>query len=238
MMMEHWLPAAAAVFLTGMVLYGHHRGFLKQCISVGALVLTICLVKSVTPAATDFIESDPRIRSWAAEAVLAASGWQEPGEAEVQTPSVQRTAIEGLKLPEPVKDILIENNNSEFYHILGVDQFTDYVSTCLADMVIHGICSLVIFVLSYILIRILIRWLDLIARLPIICGLNQLAGAFLGLAQGLLLLWIGGIVLKFFSAAPVGQLLEQQINASVWLSLLYQYNPFDFLIHGFITGKF
>lgn len=84
----------------------------------------------------------------------------------------------------------------------------------------------------------LIYWLDLIARLPIICGLNQLAGAFLGLAQGLLILWIAGIVLKFFEAAPIGLILEQQIRASSWLSFLYQYNPLDFLFSGFIRGNF
>ena len=70
MIMEHWLPIAAAVFLIGMVLYGHHRGFLRQCVSVGALVLTICLVKIVTPSVTEFIESNPQIHSRAAEIIL------------------------------------------------------------------------------------------------------------------------------------------------------------------------
>ena len=238
MIREHWLPIAAAVFLVGMVLYGHHRGLLRQCVSVGALVLTVCLVKIATPSVTEFIESNPQIHRWAAEIILTASGWDETGEDGIQAPASERTVIEGLKLPQSVKDILIENNNSEFYDMLGVEQFTEYMTACLADMVIHVVCSVLIFVLSYILIRILIRWLDLIARLPIICGLNQLAGAFLGLAQGLLILWIAGIVLKLFEAAPIGQLLEQQIRTSSWLSFLYQYNPLDFVFSGFIRGKF
>lgn len=236
--MEHWLPIAAAVFLIGMVLYGHHRGFLRQCVSVGALVLTLCFVKIATPTVTEFIETNPQIRGRAAEVILAVSGWEEAGEGDVQAPASQRTIIEGLKLPQTIKDILIENNNSEFYNILGVDRFAEYITTCLADMVIHAVCSALIFVMSYALIRVLIRWLDLIARLPIICGLNQLAGAFMGLAQGLLILWIAGVVLKFFGAAPVGQFLEQQINASDWLSFLYQYNPLDFVLSSFIRGKF
>ena len=222
--MEHWLPIAAAVFLIGMVLYGHHRGFLRQCVSVGALVLTICLVKIVTPSVTEFIESNPQIHSRAAEIILTISGWNESGKDNIQAPASQRTVIEGLKLPQFIKDMLIENNNSEFYNILGV--------------AIHVVCSVLIFILSYVLIRFLIYWLDLIARLPIICGLNQLAGAFLGLAQGLLILWIAGIVLKFFEAAPIGLILEQQIRASSWLSFLYQYNPLDFLFSGFIRGNF
>ena len=143
-----------------------------------------------------------------------------------------------MKLPQSVKDILLENNNSEFYHILGVDQFAEYISTYLADMLINAVCGFVIFLLAYILIRILIRWLDLIARLPILCGLNQIAGALLGLAQGLLILWIAGALLNCFAATAAGQILEQQVNGSAWLSFLYQYNPLRILLGGFIKGSF
>ena len=238
MITEHGLPIAAAVFLIGMVLYGHHRGFLGQCVSVGALVLTILLVKMAAPAATEFIRANPEIRDRAARTILNASGWQAPSAQEVQFPAAQRIAIENMKLPQSVKDILLENNNSEFYHILGVDQFAEYISTYLADMLINVVCGFVIFLLAYILIRILIRWLDLIARLPILCGLNQIAGALLGLAQGLLILWIAGALLNCFAATAAGQILEQQVNGSAWLSFLYQYNPLRILLGGFIKGSF
>ena len=35
MMAEHWLSIAAGVFLLGMMLYGHYRGLLRQCVSLG-----------------------------------------------------------------------------------------------------------------------------------------------------------------------------------------------------------
>ena len=43
-MIDNWLSVGAGVFLVGMVLYGHYRGFLKQCVSLGALILTIVTV--------------------------------------------------------------------------------------------------------------------------------------------------------------------------------------------------
>lgn len=58
-----------------------------------------------------------------------------------------------MKLPQFIKDMLIENNNSEFYNILGVEQFAEYITACLADMAIHVVCSVLIFILSYVLIR-------------------------------------------------------------------------------------
>ena len=34
----------------------HYRGLLRQCVSLGALILTIIAVKIATPYATDFIK--------------------------------------------------------------------------------------------------------------------------------------------------------------------------------------
>ena len=104
---------------------------MRQCVSVGALVLTICLVKIVTPSVTEFIESNPQIHSRAAEIILTISGWNESGKDNIQAPASQRTVIEGLKLPQFIKDMLIENNNSEFYNILGVEQFAEYITVWL-----------------------------------------------------------------------------------------------------------
>lgn len=235
---EHWLPIAAGVFLIGMMLYGHYRGFIRQCVSVGALVLTLIIVKLATPWMTEFIRDNPSIRANAAQMILGAAGWEAPLEEEIQLPSAQRISIEQMNLPQSVKDILLENNNSEIYQLLGVDQFTEYVSTCLADMLINTVSTILLFLVISIVIHILIRWLDLISRLPIISGLNHIAGAILGLAQGLLLLWIAGFILSLFSATPLGQQLEVQVHASPWLTFLYDYNLINLILGGIAKGIF
>ncbi|MBS5283625.1 MAG: CvpA family protein [Clostridiales bacterium] len=221
-----------------MMLYGHYRGFIRQCVSVGALVLTLIIVKLATPWMTEFIRDNPSIRANAAQMILGAAGWEAPLEEEIQLPSAQRISIEQMNLPQSVKDILLENNNSEIYQLLGVDQFTEYVSTCLADMLINTVSTILLFLVISIVIHILIRWLDLISRLPIISGLNHIAGAILGLAQGLLLLWIAGFILSLFSATPLGQQLEVQVHASPWLTFLYDYNLINLILGGIAKGIF
>ena len=235
-MIDNWLSVGAGVFLVGMVLYGHYRGFLKQCVSLGALILTIILVKIATPYMTGFIKDNPSIRQSAAEAILNAAGWEEPSAESTELPAAQRIAIENLNLPQSVKETLLENNNSEFYHMLGVDQFAEYVSTYLADILINAVSSIILFAAVYILIHLLVRWLDLIARLPILYGLNHIAGAVLGLLQGLLLLWIGCFLVGVFAATPLGMTLEEQINASAWLRFLYRYNLINIVRGGIIRG--
>ena len=238
MIIENWLSVGAGVFLIGMVLYGHYRGFLKQCVSLGALVLTIVIVKIATPYMTGFIKDNPSIRQGAADAILSIAGWEEPSMEDTGLPSAQRMSIERLNLPQSVKDVLLENNNSEIYKILGVDQFAEYVSMYLADMLINAIASILLFIAVFVLIHMVVRWLDLIARLPILYGLNHIAGALLGFAQGLVLLWVAGFVLSLFSATPVGKMLEEQVYASTWLTFLYRYTLINLILGGIVRGIF
>lgn len=236
MISEHWLSFGAGVFLIGMVLYGHYRGALKQCVSLGALILTIILVKVATPYMTGFIKDNPSIRQSAAQVILNAAGWEEPSTKDTELPAAQRMAIESLNLPQSVKDMLLENNNSEFYNMLGVNQFAEYISTYLADILINAIGSIILFAVIYILIHLIVRWLDIIARLPILYGLNHIAGALLGLAQGLILLWIGCFLVGIFGTTPLGKVLEEQINASAWLSFICRYNIINLVLGGIIRG--
>lgn len=238
MIQEQWLSIGAGVFLIGMILYGHCRGFLKQCVSLGALILTIVIVKVATPYMTSFIKENPSIRQSAANAILNISGWEEPSMEGAGLPSSQRLVIEQLNLPQSVKDVLLENNNSEIYSMLGVDAFAEYVSMYLADMLINAVASIILFIAAFIVIHMIVRWLDLIARLPILYGLNHIAGALLGLIQGLLLLWVACFVLNLFSTTPVGEMLEEQIYASTWLTFLYRYNVIDLLLGGLVKGIF
>lgn len=112
-------------------------------------------------------------------------------ETEIQ-PAYQRNIIEGLKLPEQMKEVLLENNNSEIYYMLGVDRFFDYLGSYLATMVIRVFGTGILFAAVFLFFRIGAHWLNQIARLPIIWELNKLAGALLGAIAGLLLHMAGG----------------------------------------------
>ena len=98
-------------------------------------------------------------------------------------------------------------------------------------MLINTLGSVLVFAASYIVIHLVIRWLNLLSRLPIICGLNQMAGGIVGLAEGFLLLWLAGFILSFFTETPMGQ-----VNSSIWLSLIYRYNLMNMILGSIING--
>lgn len=238
--MENWLSIAAGVYLLAMVLYGHYRGFIRLAVSMVALVAALAIVHVSMPKVTEYLKENTSIQQTLSDSMKEAAGigkTQEPYEEEQgDLPSVQRMIIENLNLPENVKSALIENNNHEVYELLGVNAFADYVGNYLADMILNSVGFVLLFAAVYILIKLVVRWLDLIARLPILSGMNKIAGALLGGIQGLVFLWILCLVLTACSGTAWGMSLIHQVEASKWLSFLYRNNFLNALVIGVIHG--
>lgn len=232
---EHWLSFAVGIFLLAMVLYGHYRGFLRMAVTLLAVVLSIVTVRVAVPYVSDYLKENTQIRQAVAQAVRNAAGIPEET-ADVPLPAQQIQLIEEMNLPEQMKQILIENNNSEVYRLLGVDTFLDYVGNYLADMAVRAVGSVILFLIVYLLLRLVIYWLDLLARLPILSGMNQIAGAVLGGFRALLWLWAACLVVDIFSSAAWASAVLDQIQGSIWLTFLYQNNLINWLFMSLLRG--
>lgn len=236
--MENWLAIAVGIYLVSMVLYGHYRGFLRLAVSMGALIVTLVVVNIAMPRVTSFLKQNSTIHQFVEDSMKDALGLTDTEDEATQLPSVQRTVIEGLDLPEPLKKALIENNNSEVYEMLGVNAFTEYVGTYITNVIINMIGFIVLFGLVFVLIHVVMAWADILARLPIINGLNKIAGALLGGLQGLIFFWIICLAVTIFSGTTLGSMLVSQIESSVWLSYLYTHNLLSDIMIGLIYSMF
>lgn len=256
-----WLEVAAAVYLIGMILYGHHRGFLKLAVSAAALFLSLFAVRFAQPYVTDWLKTSTPVYEAVVSGIESASGldaimsdglggfsngesagdaaqgaqtWGSAGAGNQLETARERTMIEALSLPEQLKRSLIENNNAEIYELLGVNLFREYVSGYLADLLIRTAVFVILFLVLFIGLRVLAVWLDLIAHLPILSGINQIAGAILGGVEALIFLWVIGLILTLLSGTALGRSLLSQVEASVWLSFLYNHNFLSVLVVGLI----
>ena len=243
---EHWLSIGTGIFLLSMVLYGHYRGFLRLAVSMSALVLSIAIVNVAMPHVNEFLKENTEIHQSIGKGFLKMAGSaliSEDGDSvviskeseteieyqSVQMPAKQRELIEQLNIPEQMKDVLLENNNREIYDLLGVNAFLDYVGTYLGGMVFNLVGSTILFLAIYIGLRFAIRWMDLIAKLPILHGINQIAGAILGGLQGLILVWLLCLVIRICAEMPWTQIFLVQIRSSFWLRFLYDNNVFNWI---------
>lgn len=228
MMKENWLTIAVGIYLAGMILYGHYRGFIRLAVSVTALILTLAAVHIVSPYVSGFIKNNTNICEILENIIQETAGLKELSVPE--EPGAQRLAIEGMDFPGQLKNALLENNNSEVYRILEASTFTQYVSKYLANSILNIIVFLLSFVIVFAALRVIAVWLDLVARLPILSGTNKIAGAILGGAEGLIFIWIACLFITALSGTDVGQTIILQIEKSSWLSFLYNHNLLGSLV--------
>lgn len=241
-----WLEVLVAVYLIGMILYGHYRGFIRLAVSLLSLVIALTAVSAAMPYVTDWLKNDTSFYESVKAGAERMAGFTEGPELEEGKGSNPEDAqgasamagIEDLTLPEQLKRLLTENNTEEVYERLGVSAFQDYVGGYLADMMLRILVFVALFLVIFIGLRILVVWLDLIAKLPILSGLNQIAGAILGGVEGLIFVWIGCLVLTLFSGTGPGLQVMGQIDASAWLSWLYDHNLLSYLVVGLLAIGF
>lgn len=228
--MEYWLAASIGIFLLFMVLYGHYKGFLRLALTFSALIVSLFTVRLAVPEITAYLQENTEISKAIGNTLrkTVESEFAKNGElqalTEIQNPALQREIIEHLKIPEQMKQVLLENNNREIYQLLNVEKFLDYVSAYLSGVLLKLIVSVILFLIVYIGLRVLIWWLNLFARLPILHGINQLAGAVLGGLQGLLFVWLFFLVVQFGSNLSWTATILSQIHKTVWLDFLYENN--------------
>ncbi|RHP54004.1 CvpA family protein [Clostridium sp. AF29-8BH] len=208
-----------------------------MAVSAVSLVLSLGVVHFGAPSVANLLRSNEVVYQAVEDSVTKFI--QKDDEAENEAvdaapPSVQRSIIEEMELPEQLKDALLENNNSEVYEALGVSSFTHYVSRYLANSLINIISFFLLFAAVFGGLRVLSVSLNVVSRLPIISGLNRLAGAVLGGAEGIFFVWIAALLITLFSATAIGELFLNQIESNIWLTWLYDHNMLGSILMGVV----
>ena len=230
--MKNWLEIVVGVYLLGMILYGHYRGFIRMAVSMVALIATFAIVRIAMPYVNEAAIERTPLYEWIKGGIEHALIPEEYSSEAAD----EQAMIEGLGLPKEIQELLIENNRPDVYQALGVQVFTEYLGNYLAGLLVNTVGFVLLFVLVYIAVRLIMRWLDIMARLPIISGVNKLTGALLGGAEGLFFLWLLSLLVTAFSQSPWGAMIIAQIESSRWLTFLYHYNFVSKVVLGIIRG--
>lgn len=186
------------VVLVGFTIYGARRGLLRAL--AGLLVVIVALVgagivaatftqpvtKLVTPLIADHIEK--KVDAAIKESVQAPTSQDDEDDSSVEE------LLDLLGLDREVRESLAEQ---------ALEKIEDTGATIamavvesLAQSIIYGTLYIVSFVGLSILLRVLLRAMDLVLQLPGLHLLNSLGGAAVGLVEGALLLFLVVWVLR------------------------------------------
>ena len=227
----NWLFWVVVAFMAYHVIDGFARGFIKKSVSAVSVILTLVLVTYLTPQITTFVREHTSLHRNLQEKCTEFFLDKQYDES-LKTDQVMM--IEEMKLPENIKKMLLENNNEEAYQVLNVSAFSEYIGAYLADMIINAMTYFLSFVVLWTLLRAILLAVDIVAKLPILHGINQLAGGILGLAESVVLIWIVFLLAGILCNGELGQQLFSLIRENQLLSLLYNWNLIMNVIFGLI----
>ena len=198
--MNEFLP----IILDGIVIFifvlylarGWHKGLARTLVTMLSFVLALFLTWQLYGYAADFLRAIGVQDKIAAGLGAGTQAPAKPGIAEAVT------YIESLFLPEALKTSMIGNNNPEAYIALGVVNFQEYVGVFLANIVVNAIALLGVFVISFVLLRLLGRSLSLINHLPLVGLANRILGM---LANGIVGYFVIQLVMFVCTMMATGQ---------------------------------
>jgi uncharacterized membrane protein required for colicin V production len=208
---------------------GMKVGFVKTVFSLCFMIVAVILTIWINPYVNNFMRGNDQISGSISTKVETVLHLENEKEADV---SGQTEQIEGLSLPQSIKDSLVKNNTADVYEALSVNSFKKYVTTYLSGIIINALAFIITFLVILIALWIVSIALDLISKLPLINQINKTAGLLAGIVHGLVIIWLFCILVTVFGGTEFGQKALQMIGESQFLSFIYNNN---FLLQ-FVTG--
>ena len=225
----NWLFWVVVAFVAFHIIDGLRRGFIRKVVSALSLVVTLVLVTYLTPQITTFIQENTSLHENLQEKCSSIFLNEEYNE-DVKTDQV--LMIENMDLPENIKEMLLENNNTEAYDLLAVSGFHDYVGAYLANLIINALAYLIAFVIIWTALRAILLAFDIVTKLPILHGINKLAGGVLGLVYGVALVWIAFLLVTILCNGDLGRQFFGLISENPFLLFLYNQNVIMKIVFG------
>ncbi|MCD8154196.1 MAG: CvpA family protein [Clostridiales bacterium] len=231
-----WLGVVALVILVVSCVRGFRRGLIREVVSALFVVLALGIVSLINPYVNEFLKENTPVYEMVQSGCESFVENQLNGETVLDS-TEQANLIDTLNLPDLLTNGLFENNTAEVYSYLAVSSFSEYVSGYLAVVIMNALSFLLSYLLSSILIKTAVYALDIFARLPVIHGVNKLAGAAVGLLKCVLFIWVALLVLTVLCNTTIGKTGLELVEKDTLLSFLYNQNIFAKFFTGIFYGN-
>lgn len=222
MEVNYLFVAAMALFFICIV-NGYRKGFLRIVISLLGIILVIAAVTVVSPHISDYLINHTKTYDTVRQKVINVFE-EDNSKLDNTIPENQTLTIESYDLPDILKTSLIKNNTTEIYQSLMVTIFEEYIAGYIARLMINAISFIGMFLVLTVFLWFVLFSADIIARIPIIKGLNRILGAAAGFVKALIIVWIFFFVAIIFFGNDIGNTMMAEVKDSQFLSFLFNIN--------------
>lgn len=219
----NWLFWVLLIVLAVFVIQGFRKGLVRTAVSMVFFIIVTVVTSWLNPYVGDFIREKTNWQEQIQESCEEIFFQELEGQAELSAES-QMEFIDELPLPDSMKKMLAENNNTETYMQLAAENFADYLSEYVAYGIINGIGYILAFVITIIIVKMILYAVDILTELPVVGTLNRTGGMLLGLVQGLLWIWVIFLVITLLCNTSLGAYLMELIKGDPVLGWIYDRN--------------
>ncbi len=233
--MEYILLAAVFIIVGGFAWHGYKRGLIRMVFSVVACFVAIGIASWLAPYTASFLRTQtPLYQVIKEKSIEAIQGRvEEIGQA---PPPEEGLTIFGVEVPREMQELLFQNVAGAAGNWMKESGAVDRLAGQLAETVVQRVAWGVSFVLVGILMGILVRTLNIVSRLPVLKDLNRFGGFLLGLVQGLTIVWVFLLVIRFTQSSGWGGQVLEAVQKNEILSYLYQNNLIEQLVMFFLAS--
>lgn len=162
---------------------------------------------------------------------IAGSAQDQEAEASEAGAETVAAMQEQLQLPRALCQQLSELlTQAETGGSLAAAQVQEAIGSKVADLIVSALAFVVTLLLTRLILWIVYHVLDIVSRLPVIHGINRILGMFIGLAEGLLVVWIFFVFLTCIMQTGFGRECLRLIADSKVLSALYNGNVLRYFL--------
>lgn len=219
----NWVLIAVIAIIVLLGWIGFKKGLVKMVFSLASTIAALLIAVIFSPIVSGIMKNSEGVVSFIDEKVGAIINFSSEEAADAGE-SEQETLIEALPLPESIKQSLLENNTEENYVSMQVEEFEEYVCRQITNVIINSIAFVITLVIAIVALWFVCNALNIIAKLPLLRQLNTTAGLAVGLAEGVLLVWILFAVLTMFAGSEFGRNTMEMIAENPLLDFLYKNN--------------
>ena len=223
----NWLLVVTAAILIVAGMLGYIHGLIKTILNLVLGAVTLVLVILVSPRVCTFLQEETPLPGYIQTKVETVV-WEQVEQQRQEGVSMEQLGLEefvdALPFLPALKDAVLESETLQGPVQQGLETVISGIGTAISEKVVVLIGYFATFVVVFVALRILAFVLDIIGHLPILNGINKLTGLAAGLVEGLVVVWILGIVLTMMSTTQIGQSAALCIQENTFLSVIYGYN--------------
>lgn len=219
----NYLLILVIVAIVALTIRGYKRGFLQMAVYFCGMLFILFMAKRLSPVVCDYLKNNTDVVTEIQTKIN--DKLSDKNSARDNSIGVnQEMTINSYELPTDLKNNLILNNTEEMYQKLLVSVFEEYVSKYLSEIAVKALSFVIVFLILALAFKMVLFVTKLVSKIPIIKGINKMAGALIGFSESIVIVWIFFFISIAFLGNDISTKVIEMISDSQFLTILYNSN--------------